>query len=362
MKNVSKTALVHALNLLVRKGMIAVFTDQNTNECIYKYNDPGTSEKLKGPQNLMEEKSAPSIQAPVVPGSVSTRAPKRRADKMNRMIKFIVIELKKHPQGTSQEALEAKMKNVSKTALVHALNLLVRKGMIAVFTDQNTNECIYKYNDPGTSEKLKGLTRDQRLIYAIVESVGREGVWTRHLKTRAKIQHGNVFQKSIKALVDRKLIKSFKSVQSKCKKFYILENLEPAAHHIGGIWYDANLEFDHEFVEVLTQQCFKLITERGYVSLEDVRLWIQESGISKVAVGDDDVRKLLDTLIFDGQVETFKNPHRAGEIAYKPTRIVLPPNGITLTPCGICPVFDICGPEGVITPSKCVYMNEWLNF
>jgi len=53
-----------------------------------------------------------------------------------------------------------------------------------------------------------------------------------------------------------------------------------------------------------------------------------------------------------------------GEDAYPVYRVVRRTggtvNGFTLTPCGVCPVFDKCTPTGVISPSTCVYIGAWL--
>jgi DNA-directed RNA polymerase III subunit RPC6 len=35
-------------------------------------------------------------------------------------------------------------------------------------------------------------------------------------------------------------------------------------------------------------------------------------------------------------------------------------NHLTDTPCGICPVIRQCSDGGVISPTTCQYMSEWL--
>ena len=29
------------------------------------------------------------------------------------------------------------------------------------------------------------------------------------------------------------------------------------------------------------------------------------------------------------------------------------------SPCGVCPVFDVCSDAGIISPSSCVYIDAW---
>jgi len=81
-----------------------------------------------------------------------------------------------------------------------------------------------------------------------------------------------------------------------------------------------------------------------------------------VQIKSEDMKQLLETLKYDGDIESFKNPHKPGELAFRATRIPLPSNGLMKVPCGNCPVFSLCGEEGLITPEKCIYMNEWLDF
>jgi len=82
------------------------------------------------------------------------------------------------------------------------------------------------------------------------------------------------------------------------------------------------------------------------------------------------VQMLVNTLIYDGKIEAFKKPSRQpilsggrlDDVLYKLTRISLPKNGLTSTPCGICPVFDACSDEGDITPITCIYLPKWLEY
>jgi len=71
-----------------------------------------------------------------------------------------------------------------------------------------------------------------------------------------------------------------------------------------------------------------------------------------------DIEQILETLIYDDKIEVVKE----GEVKtyYSRPRFgnVL---GIDSFPCGICPVFKECTPDGPINPSSCVYITNWLN-
>ena len=75
---------------------------------------------------------------------------------------------------------------------------------------------------------------------------------------------------------------------------------------------------------------------------------------------------LLNMLVYDGRLEEVKNAalgsgrSMAGVVKYRVARKVTTLNYLTEMPCGVCPVVAQCREGGVISPSSCVYMNDWL--
>lgn len=133
---------------------------------------------------------------------------------------------------------------------------------------------------------------------------------------------------SIKSLEKRNLIKSLKSVKNPTKKLYILSELEPSVELTGGSWY-TDQEFDLEFIEALSKQCYKFIyakvnqpqkiyslksfpvknkqsiypsTYEQYPTSKDVLQFIQKTGITNVDLSAKDVKQLLERLVYDGTV------------------------------------------------------------
>ena len=53
------------------------------------------------------------------------------------------------------------------------------------------------------------------------------------------------------------------------KKVYMLYNLEPDRSITGGAWYSGQ-DFESEFVEVLNQQCFKFLQQKGENAAKEV--------------------------------------------------------------------------------------------
>jgi len=131
----------------------------------------------------------------------------------------------------------------------------------------------------------------------------------------------------------------------------------------------------------------KSSTYEGYLSAGPLLEKVEEFGILKnsVSLGKGDIQQLLDQLEYDGQVQkmgsrlkekpTYRSVRRTwepiqdtsdqdpSEKVQSPTRNFLGPgNGLTHTPCGVCPVFKSCKPGGVVSPETCEYFDAWLEF
>lgn len=268
--------------------------------------------------------------------------------------------------GVTQDMMLKTIEGVGIGDLATSLNLLLTEGKIRIFQAANSPDPIYKVVSQEEFDKLKGLTPECLLVYRIIEGAQRDGAWSKTLKSQSKLQAATL-PKVLKILEQKQLIKSFRSVLAKNKRFYILFNLEPALEHQGGVGYGADLEFDREFVDTLSEQCYQFIHSKGFTSLEDVRAFIKDSAISHVELQTDDVKKIIDTLIYDGKIEEMRNPNQSNTkkitaaVLYRSARVQLPDNGFSRTPCLKCPVFDLCGTTGDITPATCIYLTEWLS-
>lgn len=269
-------------------------------------------------------------------------------------------------QGVSQDVLLKNIEGVNMDHLLESLNELLREGRIWIYQSPKSPDPVYKFVPPEELEKLKGLAQDQLLIYRLIEGAQRDGIWMRTLKLQSKLQSTQI-NKAIKILEQKKLVKSFKSVLAKTKKYYILYDLQPAPEHRGGVWYGSDLEFDRGLVNMLTEDCYQYTLSKGRATVEDMRNYIKYSKHSPVDLQEEDIQKLVDSLVYEGRFEIY------GEVAgqarsktpayiYRALRVMLPSNGFTSTPCGTCPVFHLCTDEGDISPSNCDYMKEWLDY
>lgn len=117
----------------------------------------------------------------------------------------------------------------------------------------------------------------------------------------------------------------------------------------------------------------------GYPTVRDIARLLSSSGITNNTIlSEDDVKKLVDVLVWDNLIEPIKV---AGKMGYRVSRIAKQsteswagrddPSGrdggpepyispYTEAPCGKCPVFDLCEEGGPVGPSNCEYFKRWL--
>lgn len=303
-----------------------------------------------------------------------------------------IIELcKANPKGITDANIQSVVGGIPAQQRVTAVNRLLSIGQLELL--RNGQTLYYRYKDSQAAGKTKGFEQEEKLIYQMIEDAGNIGIWIRDLRYKCGLQLAQV-NKFIKNLESKKFIKAVTSVAAGKKKVYMLYNLEPDASVTGGAWY-SNQDFESEFVDILNQQCDRFLQEkrqladegqgdplfkrdRSYASLWEVWNYIKDLGISKVQLSLKDIEAIMNTLIFDGKVESqislqsafmgsgpsteeTVEQTSASRKLYRSIKPILPVPGIMRVPCGVCPVMKNCYPGGEVSPEKCVYMKEWLD-
>ncbi|CAK7245153.1 MAG: 34-kDa subunit of RNA polymerase III (C) [Sporothrix thermara] len=127
----------------------------------------------------------------------------------------------------------------------------------------------------------------------------------------------------------------------------------------------------------------------NYPTVRRIAELIEQSGVAmNTTLGEADIQQLVDLLVYDGLLEPVRLPN-SHETGYRATNVCrleepsanggvvgsdkldqprttpkgAPPplnNGLTESPCGLCPVFDLCEDGGPVSPANCVYFNRWL--
>ena len=68
-----------------------------------------------------------------------------------------------------------------------------------------------------THSKTKGLEKEQRLVYQMIEDSGSKGIWMREIRVKSNIAQSEL-TRCLKTLESKKLIKSVRSVQAARRK------------------------------------------------------------------------------------------------------------------------------------------------
>lgn len=100
-------------------------------------------------------------------------------------------------------------------------------------------------------KKFSHLSLEEKLVYQTVKKSGNSGVWSKEIKNKVSGISSQAFEKILKKLSSLELIKSFKSVASKHKKMYILNELEPTSLIAGGSWH-TDQEYDVDLISIIT--------------------------------------------------------------------------------------------------------------
>lgn len=93
----------------------------------------------------------------------------------------------------------------------------------------------------------------------------------------------------------------------------------------------------------------------GYATVGYLTFAFNDSNLTDIKLKEDDVAQLLDLLYWDGRIEKV-----LGGQAFKTVRPDTRGNAFTGTPCGRCPVGDLCDDEGPVNTATCQYFPTWL--
>ncbi|KAL1461926.1 hypothetical protein WDU94_013788 [Cyamophila willieti] len=274
-------------------------------------------------------------------------------------------------EGITDDVIQQKIPDLTVEKRLQIFNKLIAQGLLDIFHKGET--LLYKVKDPVINEKLKDSDNEEKVVYKIIEEAGNKGIWMRDIRFKSNLMPTQL-NKILKQLETKKIIKAVKSVAASKKKVYMLYDLEPDRSLTGGTWYQ-DQDFEVEFVDVLNQQCYRFLQLKkektannqngpqvaqrlACATPKEVRKFITDLGISKVELSEEDIRTILETLLFDGKIEQINNID--GSVMYRAVTPYIAVAGISTSPCGVCPVFKNCSFQSTVNPSKCDYLTDWL--
>jgi len=270
-----------------------------------------------------------------------------------------IIDLcRKHSEGLSEAVLDKELSGFDISAKAAAINSLLQQQRLQIFKSPD-GSLVYKEIKVEDAAKFKGLGPQEMLVYQLIKQTGNKGMWTKDMKFQSNLQQPQI-TKILKTLEGRNLVKSVRSVTGGNKKVYMLYELEPSRELTGGAWYTEQ-KFDSEFIEALREACSQFIHKQGDVTLGDVVEFIHSRGFVKVDLREEDVLSVINSLVYDGRIDSVDDEDDVEH--FRPAMLKIPrQSAFTSIPCGVCPVFAQCRPDGPISPAKCIYFDKWLDF
>ncbi|KAL5718390.1 hypothetical protein ACHQM5_011296 [Ranunculus cassubicifolius] len=154
----------------------------------------------------------------------------------------------------------------------------------------------------------KNLSDAERNIYEIIHKKTNMGIWTRDIRREITLPD-TIFNKALKVLVTKNLIKEVVNIQNKTKKHYMAVEFEPSKELTGGTWY-VDGKFDHEFIKVLKDLCKKIIQKEKLATIKSVSDAIKKSRLLTVECSMQQVADIMQSLIFDNEIMEIRQRER----------------------------------------------------
>ncbi|KAI4145203.1 MAG: hypothetical protein L6R39_003900 [Caloplaca ligustica] len=242
------------------------------------------------------------------------------------------------------------------TILHQSTKKLTQEGLFKLLS--RDNRAVWRVVKKEDAQKYKTLSADEALVYSLVESAGREGIWSRILRSKSGL-HMTVMTRCLKTLEGKSYIKQIKTVKFPQRKTYMLAGLQPSEDVTGGPFYTDGI-LDDEFVHQMAKWAERYIVGRswyqrspsdppqatktssihhrpvakqkleskrdsalekastpskhkellpfppgytGYPTIAEITKAINGSGLSPVTMKEAEMKQLLDILVWDGRVE-----------------------------------------------------------
>lgn len=211
-----------------------------------------------------------------------------------------------------------------------------------------------------------------RNILATIQAKEDLGISIAELRRVSKLP-ANQLNKTIKTLTTGQMIKEVPNIKYKGGKHYMAAEFEPSKELTGGEWY-ADGKLNQELIEFLKSTCKKIIIKLKVATAKGVHEFFEKYKVYKEEVSSEQILQILKSMVLDNEILEVKSNGLAeyhsipvGEICYR----CAPGGGLgevsetgamVSIPCGVCPRINICTPDGVISPTTCVYYTKWLDF
>ncbi|KAK9052898.1 hypothetical protein SSX86_029528 [Deinandra increscens subsp. villosa] len=215
------------------------------------------------------------------------------------------------------------------------------------------------------------LVESDRKVLEVIKSKKEMAIWSRDLKMETNLSDV-VISKSLKNLLNSSLIKEVVHAQQKGRKHYIAAEFEPSKEVTGGSWY-VNGDLDTAFIDQLKDLCLKIIRKLKVVTADGVYDFFKTNRLTNTDCTSQQISEILRSMVLDNMIIDVKSTGLGeyhsipiGKLCYRcpPGDVNQGPKkgALVSIPCGVCPRIRECTPDGLISPTTCVYYNKWLDF
>ena len=262
------------------------------------------------------------------------------------------------PEGVLKEDLATQL-NASPDQISDIIKKLLEFRCLKI-TKSPTGSLTYHYQNPEDYKILQSLSSEEEIrVYQLIMDSKNQGIPSNDLKESTDIKAPQL-NKILNKLEKRGLIKSTKSINLKNRKIWFHKNAEPSDDITGGIWYTDN-EFNKELIDALYSATLDYIQAQGTANKTQLIVALKSLKITNKDLTENNVQSIINLLIFDDKIQEISNKHNPMNPIYKLSNwdLCVKEPEIVNIPCGGCPLFNQCKPQGIISPLNCIYFDEW---
>eukprot|EP00656_Telonema_subtile_P041774 TRINITY_DN4705_c0_g1_i1.p1 TRINITY_DN4705_c0_g1~~TRINITY_DN4705_c0_g1_i1.p1 ORF type:complete len:311 (-),score=66.50 TRINITY_DN4705_c0_g1_i1:44-976(-) len=261
-------------------------------------------------------------------------------------------------------------------------NHLLSSSAVGIFHNAKTGSKVLKrqtLDQQAQQKMLAGLGDEELLVLQRVREAGVNGVWKKSLKIETGLKQSAKFEKALKNLQSKGLIKRVCTKNGPKNQTYMLAELDPPESVTGWPWHSEDGMLNVDFINKLRECVTDMILHKTRATLDEVHHFVKVSGIDHSSeLSKDHVKCIVDVLVNDNRVEPV--PHGLAVASgpedgdhescvdsltlYRPARLNTDSigEGVMALPCGVCPVAKQCKVGGLISPTTCEYLDKWLDF
>ncbi|GAB4831833.1 hypothetical protein Ancab_005847 [Ancistrocladus abbreviatus] len=215
---------------------------------------------------------------------------------------------------------------------------------------------------PESDSSRKDLNGENRVVLQLIRNKGDMGICKGDLKKEPSLRNikAKAVDASIGSLINKNMIKEVVDSNDRGRIHLIAAELEPSVKLTGGVRND-----NGTLIESLKLLCLTQIHKMKVATAKAIHDFVENKTDGKVS--SDRVDQTLGCLVLDKEILQTESTG-SGEFSGIPIGTVCYKRAgrgqvhMAAIPCGACPRINYCTPDGVISPSTCMYYDKWLDF